>query len=148
MRRKSDANAYLAEVPLFTGCNLKELSAIASLTFETLAMPGHELCREGEHGSECFIIVDGEAEVTMAGRSFATIGPGGVIGELALLDGRPRVATVTATTPMRLLALSRREFSSLLVRVPHVGRRLLTVVGARLREMDELAVAASKPSPA
>jgi len=141
--RKGDAKvADLAGVTLFAGCTGKELSAIAKLTCETQAAPGQVVCKEGEAGLECFVIVEGEAEVTMAGTPIATIGPGSFLGEMALLDRGPRVATVTATTPMRLLALSRTEFDALLVTVPEVSRRMLAIMGSRLRVMDEIAKAA------
>ena len=65
-----------------------------------------------------------------------TIGPGGFFGEMALLDGGPRVATVTAKTDMRLLSLSRGEFTTLLADVPSVSRKMLEAVGARLRLAD------------
>ena len=81
------------------------------------------LCQEGKSGNECFVVIEGEAAVTIGGDEVTTIGPGGFFGEMALLDGGPRVATVTATTDMRLLSLSRGEFTTLLADVPSVSRQ-------------------------
>ena len=57
------------------------------------------LCREGGTGRDCYVVIEGEAAVTIDGDDIDVVGPGGFFGEMALLDGGPRVATVTATTP-------------------------------------------------
>jgi CRP-like cAMP-binding protein len=140
-RRRGPQESELANVGLFAGCTRKELADISQLTFQVDRSAGDTLCREGETGLECLIIVEGEASVTVAGTLVALMGPGDFVGELALLDSRPRVATVTALTDVRLLALSRREFNSLLTRVPCVAPRMLATMGSRLRSADELVVA-------
>jgi CRP-like cAMP-binding protein len=94
------------------------------------------LCNENETGNECYIVIDGQAAVTIGGQHVATIEPGGFFGEMALLDGGPRIATVTAASDMELLVLSRREFLELIDQVPSVTRRLLEGLGARLRDAD------------
>jgi CRP-like cAMP-binding protein len=135
-RGKSDHIRLLGGVSLFRACTDKELAHIASLTTEIDVPADDVLCREGESGSEFFVIIDGEASVTIDGQLRAKIGPGNFFGEMALLDGGPRIATVTATTPSRLLVLSRQEFFSLLDGAPRVARQLLTAVGARLRAAE------------
>jgi CRP/FNR family transcriptional regulator, cyclic AMP receptor protein len=124
---------HLAAIDLFQSCRPRQLRALARLTTEIEATRGAVLCREGETGREWFVVRDGHASVSIAGEEVATIGPGGFFGELALLDGEPRVATVTAATDMRLFVMSRPEFDQLLVRMPLVSRRILRAVGARLR---------------
>jgi CRP-like cAMP-binding protein len=136
-RGKSDHIRLLGDVSLFRACTDKELAHIASLTTEVDVPADDVLCREGESGSEFFVIIDGEASVTIDGELRAKIGPGSFFGEMALLDGGPRIATVTATTPARLLVLSRQEFFSLLDGAPRVARQLLTAIGARLRTAEE-----------
>jgi CRP-like cAMP-binding protein len=74
--------------------------------------------------------------VTIAGDEVATIGRGAIFGELSLLDGEPRIATVTAATDIQLVVISRREFDQLLARIPVVSRRILQSIGARLRVAD------------
>ena len=135
--QKTDAKIdHLAEVGLFKSCTRSELKELAKISTETEVPTGQVLCREGGVGREFFVVVDGKASVTIAGDDVATIGPGGFFGEMALLDGGPRVATVTAVTPMRVLVLSRPEFVDLLAHVPSASRRILEAVGARLREAD------------
>jgi CRP/FNR family transcriptional regulator, cyclic AMP receptor protein len=128
---------YLATIRPFRRCNRRQLHQLAQLTTELEAARGAVLCREGEVGRECFVVREGEATVTIDGEEIATIGPGGVVGELALLDGEPRVATVRAATDMRLLVLSRPEFNRVLADMPSVSRGILESVGARLRAADE-----------
>ena len=87
-------------------------------------------------GTEFFVIVDGEAIVSVHGRRKATIGPGGFCGELAILDGGPRVASVVTAVPSRILTLSRQEFQSLLNIAPEIALNLLRAMAHRLREAD------------
>ncbi len=137
MLKKQDGRVEkLAGVSLFRGCSQSELKALAGITTEVEAAAGKVLCQEGKSGNECFVVIEGEAAVTIGGDEVTTIGPGGFFGEMALLDGGPRVATVTAKTDMRLLSLSRGEFTTLLADVPSVSRKMLEAVGARLRLAD------------
>jgi CRP-like cAMP-binding protein len=137
MFNKHDARIdRLAEVSLFRACSHSELRELARITTELEAPAGAVLCREGATGTDCFVVVEGEVRVTIAGDEVDTLGPGGFFGEMALLDGGPRVATVTALTDLRLLVLSRQEFASLLATVPSVCRRMLAAIGARLRLAD------------
>jgi CRP/FNR family cyclic AMP-dependent transcriptional regulator len=124
----------LGAVSLFQGCTGAELDTIVSITTPIHPPAGRLLCREGERGDEFFVIVDGEAAVTIAGERVATLGPGDFFGEMALLDGGPHIATVTATTSARMLVLTRPEFNALLERVPVVCHRVLMGVGHRLRQ--------------
>jgi CRP-like cAMP-binding protein len=134
---KRDAKmAHLSQVGLFSDCTRGQLRELAKHTTEVRAPAGAVLCREGERGRECFVIRDGEASVTIAGDAIATVGPGAIFGELSLLDGQPRIATVTAASDMELVVLSRREFDEMLATVPAVSRRILQSVGARLRVAD------------
>ncbi len=96
-------------------------------------VPGRTLCREGEIGRECFVVLAGSASVIADGRLIATIGPGEPIGEVAVLNPElRRTATVVADTPMDLLVLGRRELVELLNRAPTIGLRLLRIVTSRL----------------
>ena len=124
----------LAKVSLFQACTPAELDAIVSVTTLIDVPAGRVLCHQGERGDQGFVIVDGTAVVTVDGDPVAMLGPGEVFGEMALLDGGPRIATVTTTTPTRLLVSTRPEFHTLLERVPTVCQRILTEVGHRLRQ--------------
>jgi voltage-gated potassium channel len=127
----------LSQVELFRGCTKKELAAIASTTVAVDQPAGAVLCRQGSIGTQAFVVVDGKAVVSIDGIDVADVGPGSFFGEMALLDGGPRVATVTAATPMQLLVLSRPEFNRLILDVPKVARRMLEAVGTRLRQVEQ-----------
>lgn len=120
-------------LPLFADADRKQLEAIASLCTEVSARSGDVLCREGEPGAEFFVLLDGTVTVTSGGRQLATLGAGDFFGELALLDGKARNATVHAATDVSLLVLSRQEFTSVVHDDPHVAVRMLPAIGARLR---------------
>lgn len=129
----------LAGVDLFRGCTPKELASLAALTTPLHVGEGRVLCREGTVGEEFFVIVAGRAEVAIGGERVADLGPGSFFGEMALLDGGPRVATVTAATEMELLVLNRREFVTVLADLPAVGVRVLTELARRMRANTERA---------
>ena len=126
------------DVALFGGCNASELGRLASLTTEHSVPPGQVLTERGEPGTAFFVIVDGEATATREGTHLAKLGPGSFFGELALLDGGSRTATVVSDSEMRLLVLSRREFMSLHSAAPSVAYKMLVELGSRLRKADEM----------
>lgn len=136
--RKDQKMDLLRRVDLFAGCNRGELGRIASLTTDHRANAGDVLMKRGEPGLEFFVIVEGKAKASRKGLELATLGPGSFFGELALLDGGRRTATVVAETEMRLLVLSRQEFSSLYHLVPSVAGKIIGELGARLRRTDEM----------
>lgn len=138
IRRKTEDPkvAVLRGVSLFSACSDKELAEIASLADEVELPEGRVLCREGRPGAECFVVVSGEARATLRGEELGVLGPGAIIGEMALLDGGPRSATVTAITPMEVLVLEPRSFSGLLARHGTVTRKLLGTLAGRVREVQ------------
>src|SRR5579862_4741114 len=122
----------LKRSPLFEGLSRKQLAQIARLTDDLDVPAGTVLCREGAHGSEFFVIIEGEAEVTRDGRSVARLGAGEFFGEIALLERVRRTATVTARTPLRFFVISNRTFWSVLDADPAIERRLLHALARRL----------------
>ena len=143
-RIKADARvALLAATPLFSACSKKELTRIASLADELAVEAGQILCTEGQNGNDCFVLVDTTAGVRVKGRKVASIPAGSICGELALLDGGPRAATVTAESDGRILVLTRPAFLGLIGDVPSISRRMLEALGGRLREAN--AVGGDKP---
>lgn len=106
--------ALLRQVPLFQGLSDKVLARIDSLTVETTLSIGHELTRQGEPSNQAFVIMEGSAEVRINGEVVHESVPGDLVGELGVLDHKARSATVTATTPMRVLVMSPREIYTLL----------------------------------
>jgi len=98
---------------------------------------GARVTVEGDPGTEFYVIVEGDAVATVDGDEVGRIGPGGFFGEMALIDGGERVATVTAEKPMHLLVFGRHEFNEMLeIAMPQVAPKLLAVVGARMRAIE------------
>lgn len=126
----------LANIELFAQLSNKERKAIRSLMTEVTIKPGRDLMVEGAPGRECFIIVKGEATVRRNGRVLARVGPGDFLGELAVIAGVPRNATVTADTEMVVEVLNRREFSALLDQEPGVARKVLVGAVKRLHSVE------------
>lgn len=127
----------LQGVWLFSGCSEAEIGRIAALTVPRSVATGTEVTREGDPGSEFFVVVEGDAVATVEGKKVGTIGAGGFFGEMALIDGAERVATVVASSPMQLLVLSRDDFNEMLsMAMPEVAPKLLAVVGARMRAIE------------
>ena len=114
-------------------------SSIGSVRSHNRAKPtaGEELTRQGEVGLEFFVVVEGSAAATVDGDEVGRIGRGGFFGEMALIDGGDRVATVVALTAMQLLVLGRHDFNEMLeVAMPEIAPKLLAVVGSRLRAIE------------
>jgi CRP/FNR family cyclic AMP-dependent transcriptional regulator len=130
----------LQDVALFSACTDRELTQIARASDEVSVEAGKEIVTEGTPGRDFYMIVEGSASVTRGGAKLADLGPGQYFGEMSLLDGAPRNATVTATAPTRLLVLGVREFAAVLDSSPGVARKLLQHLAARLREADENAL--------
>ena len=127
---------HLSSVSLFSACSKKELQAVARASDQVDLVAGRSLCEQGSIGREAFIIIEGSAEVKRNGRKVATLGPGDTFGELALLDHGPRTATVTATTPLKVLVIGAREFAGIIDEVPPIAHKLLKSLAGRIRELD------------
>ncbi len=130
---------HLSGIRLFSSLSRKELGKVAKAVDELSLPEGKELVTQGAPGRECFVIVEGQASVRIDGAEVASLGPGDQFGELALLDGGPRTATVVATSPMQVLVIGQREFASVIDDVPELARKLLESLAARIRELDEQA---------
>ena len=123
----------LRSVPLFAGCTDDELVAISAISDEIDFPEGKRLIVEGQDAvSEFFVIVEGEARVTRAGAEVRTLGPGDWAGEIALISDSPRGASVTATTTIVVLVITRGAFGALLRDSPSIAQKVLSSLGARL----------------
>jgi CRP/FNR family transcriptional regulator, cyclic AMP receptor protein len=129
----------LSKIWLFSTSSAKDLRLIRKELEEVKVPPGRLLCEQGTIGREFFLIVEGQASVKRNNRKVATLGPGQYFGELALLDRRPRSASVTSDTDMTLLVLGQRQFNGVLDAVPALSRKLLSAMSTRLRESDDKA---------
>jgi CRP-like cAMP-binding protein len=132
----SDAAFRLKEVAFFEGFTDDELRRVAELADEIDAEPGAELTDQGRPGQEAFVILEGTAGVHINGEQKAEVGPGEIIGEMALIDHHPRIATVRANTKMTLLAFDSVKFRRLLDEMPKAQIRIMEKLVQRLRARD------------
>ena len=133
MRLRKDTKVELiGAVPLFASCSKAELQRIASLADELDLAEGATLIREGERGREFLVIVDGNVTVTKRGKTVAALGAGDFVGEIALVSDVPRTATVTATSPVRLLVVTDRAVRGLIEEMPSIATKVLQQLGERL----------------
>jgi CRP/FNR family transcriptional regulator, cyclic AMP receptor protein len=123
----------LAGVGLFSGATDDGRAAIAERLVEAEFPAGHRIARQGEIETGFYMIVAGCASVVRDGEVLARLGPGEFFGELSLLDGQPRVASVTADEPTTCLALASWDFEQLLQSQPGVALAVLKEVARRLR---------------
>lgn len=132
MLHKDAKIELLRGVPLFANCSKAELQQIAQLADELDLSDGATLIREGERGREFIVVAEGTVKVTRGGTTIRELGSGDFIGEIALVVDRPRTATVTATSPVRLLVVTDRAFSRLLEQVPSISLKVMQSLGERL----------------
>ena len=141
MLLKADAKVDLIRhLPLFELCSKRDLRRIAALAVEREIDEGSELIREGEPGTEFFVVVEGEIDVRRRGRRVARLGAGSYVGEIALLSRSPRTATVVATTTLRVLAIAGRDFVELLDSIPELWLKVARTLADRV-DADEAAEA-------
>ena len=149
---RSETIRMLDAVPLFRGLNKRQLAAVAKLVDHESFEPGAVLVKELDVGCRLIIIREGTAEVRRQGfvtgessavgggkkahRRVATVGPGDIVGELALIDGRPTSASVVADTQLDALVLYATRFNKLLASMPQLYPRLLVGMAARIRAVD------------
>jgi CRP/FNR family cyclic AMP-dependent transcriptional regulator len=123
----------LQHVPLFSGLDRRELEQIADSMQERRFAAGSTVVQEGAAGAGFFVIESGEAEVTIKGESRRTIGPGDYFGEIALLTGSERTATLTAKTDMLCYGMTPWDFRPLIESNSTLAWKLLTAMADRLR---------------
>jgi CRP-like cAMP-binding protein len=124
--------AALGRCPFFAELSRGELIELAKATEDLEVEEGKVLTREGESGREFFVIIEGEVSVTKDGNEVRREGPGDFFGEIALLEDRPRTATVTAVTPLRFFVLTRQSFRSLLAHQPELDQKVKAALQERL----------------
>ncbi|HEY5247586.1 MAG TPA: cyclic nucleotide-binding domain-containing protein [Dermatophilaceae bacterium] len=137
MANRREYLEQLASVPLLRSCSKRELERVARVADEVHLEAGRTVVEEGHPGNECYVIISGSATVSREGTVIAEIGPGDHFGELAVLDGGPRTASVLATTDLDLLVIGRREFTALLEDVPGLTHKVLVNLAHWVRQLDE-----------
>ena len=141
LRSRSTKVELLRKVPPFKGLSQRQLEQVAKLVDEYEAPAGKRLAAAGETGRELFIIVSGQARVSVPRGRTARLGPGEFFGEMSLVDGGPRSASVEAETPMQLLVVGRREFWALLDEAPSLSATIMRTLATRLRAAEGAATA-------
>lgn len=124
----------LRSVPLFQGMTDRAIEAIAGLAEDAEFPAGAELTREGSSGESFIVIVTGRAAVDVGGRQVRELSAGEYLGEISLIDGGPRTATVTATEPIQALIVPRVGFEKLMNDYPVVRLDVLNALTHRIRE--------------
>ncbi len=134
MHRHDVLDNHLATMPLFQDLSKKQLRLISQLATQLEEPAGTVLIQEGKAGHEFIVVIEGEIEVRQGERLIGEYGPSTYVGEIALLEHRPRTATVVTKTPVKLEVIGQREFAALLVEVPQIAERVKTTAARRLAE--------------
>jgi CRP-like cAMP-binding protein len=120
-------------VPLFNGLTERSFEAASNLASETEYAVGDHLVRQGNPGDAFLIIVTGRARVDRDGKTLRELGPGDFLGEISLIDGSPRTATVTALDPIHAVVIPRDGFLDLIDRIPVFRHEVLNCLTQRIR---------------
>jgi CRP-like cAMP-binding protein len=123
----------VAALPLFASLSKHERRQVARWADEIDVEAGKQLIEEGEFGYEFFAIEEGTASVTRDGQHVRDLGPGDFFGEIALVETERRTASVVATSPMRLVVMTRRDFQRMAYEFPEVTGRISRAIAERLR---------------
>ncbi|MDH3754327.1 MAG: cyclic nucleotide-binding domain-containing protein [Acidimicrobiia bacterium] len=131
--RQAEKVELIRRVGLFGGLSRRQVTQVARLADELRCVTGAVIIEQGESGDEFFIVAEGSVDVRKNGRKVAALAPGEWFGEMSLLDGGPRSATVTTAEDCVLVVLHRDDFERLLEAAPEIMRVLLTTLSKRLR---------------
>jgi len=138
--RDREREALIADVGLFRDLPKAQLKRLALVSREVSHPAGQEVAAEGQGGVAFHVILEGSATVSMGGRELRTLGPGDSFGEISMIDGKPRSATVTAVEPLKALAIPHLDFIKVVDEDPSFARYLLTTLCIRLREAEARSV--------
>jgi CRP-like cAMP-binding protein len=126
----------LKRTPLLSDLGRKEIEEVGRLVDEIDVPAGKVLMREGDTGSEFFVLVNGTVGIERGGKRIRTLEPGAFFGEIALLSEAPRSATATSEGPATLLVLGHREFHSLMDQYPSIRTCVLEALAKRIRALE------------
>jgi CRP-like cAMP-binding protein len=132
---------HLRRVSLFSECTDEELRRIADISRVVEAPVGTVVTQMGTPGDSFFFLIDGRVSVQTPVGPGEPMTPGDFFGEMSLLDGEPRSATVTAITDLRMLVVDRTHFWRLLNETPDLVRRILVILSGRIRRLERAATA-------
>ena len=124
---------HMRKVPLFRGMSTSALETVADRATETTFADGETVTREGEPGNAFYIVTDGRLHVSKEGTMVRDLGPGDFLGEISLVDGRPRTATAVAVGPVNAIVIERPAFLELMDRFGAVRLGILMALSDRIR---------------
>ena len=127
----------IASVPLFSGLSAREIRSLTQRARQVSLPAGKTIVAEGARGVEFFVLLSGTADVSRGGRSVGKLGPGDSFGELALITGTARRATVTTTELCELMVIMRPDFMALLDEFPRMTRKMLTALATWVADQEE-----------
>ncbi len=133
-RKPSERVDLLSEVPFFDGFSDTDLQRVVQLSDEVVVHAGNVVVDQGDPGTHCFVIITGVASVYVRGEHVASLGPGSMVGEMALVDHRPRTATVVGDTDLELLRFDSQAFAKLLDEMPKASERVMALLKSRLAQ--------------
>jgi CRP-like cAMP-binding protein len=133
---KQKLEPILANVPLFESFSRRQIKQLAALTEVRDFMAGHVVVEEGTDGDGFYVVLSGQAKITANGRTVHRVLPGDHFGEISLLDGGPRTATVVTETPMEMLKMTRARFMKALAADPELSMAVLESLARMLRRVD------------
>ena len=129
----------LHQIPLFAGLDRHRIERLGQLAEEVDVPAGKVLIRQGDSGGDLMVLVSGAVSVERNGVRITTLGPGDFVGDIALIDGGARTATITTEEPSRLVVLGHREFHAVMDEIPQVAGQILATLAHRIRSLDERA---------
>ena len=136
MRTKEARIAALRGVPLLSSLSRQDLSRILELGREQEFRKGAVITKAGNQARDFYLILEGRTRLTVPGRRSATLGPGDYFGEMSVLDGEPRSATIEALTHVLALRIGRTHFLAMLDEFGSVGRKMLVEMSKRVRRAE------------
>jgi len=128
---------FLKNIPLFSKMPPEELGHLAGIAEEVVYSESDVIIREGDHGEEMFLIVEGQIEIHKGSESLAMLTRQDYFGEMSVLDGEPRSATATARADCLLLRIRQSEFYDILERHFNVALTIIHTLTRRLRDMNQ-----------
>jgi len=137
LRRKSQKIDLLKKVPLFSNLSQRHLGKISKHVDQVQVERERVLAQEGKIGWEFIFVLDGKARVEKNGKLIRQLSRGDFFGEISLIDGEPRTATVIAETDMTLLTVHKRSFDHLLDAIPGLQKKMLVSLCKYLRRAEK-----------
>jgi CRP-like cAMP-binding protein len=137
LKKKSDQLGALRAVPLFASMSDRDLKAVLAGCREELYSDGQAIVREGTPGGPFFLIVEGQAKLTVGGKPRKTYGPGDYFGEIAMIDKGPRAGTIVASGNVKALAIASWDFLALCEQDFKIAHKVMTGMAAIIRTLDK-----------